>query len=105
VGWGADIIRFDSLLGALNIDTITDYNVLDDTIELENSIFTKLAAGALNPASFQVGAAAAANDYVLYNSATGALSYDADGKGAGAAVQFALLIGAPVLTSLDFVVT
>jgi serralysin len=104
-GSGADIIRFDSLLGALNIDTITDYNVLDDTIELENSIFTKLAAGALNPASFQVGAAAAANDYVLYNSATGALSYDADGKGAGAAVQFALLIGAPVLTSLDFVVT
>ena len=48
--------------------------------------------------------AADANDYLVYNQATGALFYDADGNGAGAAVQIALLGTHPVLTNADFVV-
>jgi len=58
---------------------------------------------ALNPAFFRVGAAAAdANDYIVYNKATGALFYDDNGNGAGHAVQFATLTGKPVLAANDF---
>ncbi len=37
------------------------------------------------------GVAGDANDYVLYDTSTGALYYDADGNGAGAKVQFAVI--------------
>ncbi|WP_291987231.1 calcium-binding protein [Candidatus Accumulibacter sp. ACC007] len=107
-GDGKDIIRFDSLLNALtNVDTITDYNVADDTIHLENAIFTALTTtGMLAAESFRRGAVAVdADDYVIYDDVTGALYYDADGNGVAAAVQFAALIGAPTLTHADFLVT
>jgi Ca2+-binding RTX toxin-like protein len=112
LGLGSDIVRFDTLLDATNNrDTISDFNVTDDTIQLENSIFTALATlGTLTAGSFRSGAgfisAADANDYLIYNSTTGVLYYDSDGSGAGvAAVPFAILGGAPVLSNLDFVVT
>ena len=38
------------------------------------------------------------------NTTTGALYYDADGTGAGAAVQFAQLNGTPILTVNDFLI-
>jgi Ca2+-binding RTX toxin-like protein len=107
-GDGKDIIRFDSLLNALtNVDTITDYNVADDTIHLENAIFTALTTtGWLAAESFQRGAVAVdADDYVIYDDVTGALYYDADGNGVAAAVQFAALSGALTLTHADFLVT
>ena len=107
-GDGKDIIRFDSLLNALtNVDTITDYNVADDTIHLENAIFTALTTtGMLAAESFRRGAVAVdADDYVIYDDVTGALYYDADGNGVAAAVQFAALSGAPALTNADFLVT
>ena len=41
---------------------------------------------------FHVGTAAAdADDFLVYNQVTGKLYYDADGSGAGAAVQVAAL--------------
>ena len=87
-------------------DTITDFSVLDDTIQLENSVFTKLTAtGVLNADNFKIGTAAVdANDYVIYNSDTGALFYDANGSGAGGATQIALLGTGLALTNTDFVV-
>ena len=62
-----------------NADKITDFNVADDTIKLENAVFGALGApGALAAAKFQIGAhAAAADDRIIYNKATGALMYDA----------------------------
>ena len=92
-----------------NRDIITDFSHVDDTFQLENAFFTKLGAlsGAhmLTPAYFRAGAAALdANDYVVYNNATGNLFYDSNGNAAGGAILLATLINKPVLAANDFVV-
>ena len=106
-GLGIDVFRFDSALTS-GFDTINDFTPADDTIQLENAIFTKLTlVGTLAAARFVNGTAALdANDNVIYNPSTGVVSYDADGSGVGAAVQIALLgvTTHPALTAADFVV-
>jgi Ca2+-binding RTX toxin-like protein len=107
-GAGVDIFAFTTAPNATaNVDRITDFVVADDTISLENAVFTKLTAtGTLSGAYFRIGPAALdSNDYILYDSATGALSYDADGNGAGQAVRIAVLGTNLALTSADFLVT
>lgn len=46
-----------------------------------------------------------ANDYLIFDTNTGALSYDADGNGASEAVQFATLTGVNSLSGTDFAYT
>ncbi len=107
-GAGVDIFAFTTAPNATaNVDRITDFVVADDTISLENAVFTKLTAtGTLSGAYFRIGPAALdSNDYILYDSATGALSYDADGNGAGQAVRIAVLGTNLALTTADFLVT
>ncbi|NMQ27230.1 matrixin family metalloprotease [Candidatus Accumulibacter phosphatis] len=109
-GSGSDSIRFDTLLNALsNRDTISDFDVAADSIELENAIFSSLSStGTLAAGSFRSAAgvsAVDANDFILYDNVSGALHYDADGNGAGLAVQFASLSSGLALTSADFLVT
>ena len=61
--------------------------------------------GTLAAAAFHIGAAAAdASDRIIYNPASGALIYDANGTGVGGAVQFATLSLGLALTNADFVV-
>jgi Ca2+-binding RTX toxin-like protein len=105
-GAGADTFFFSTALNAANnVDTIDDFSVPADTIRLENSIFTGLAAGALAATAFHIGAAAAdAFDRIVYNSTTGALIFDANGNAAGGAIQFATLATGLGLTNADFVV-
>ena len=68
-------------------------------------MFAGLGLGALAAGAFVVGTAAAdGDDRIIYNQATGALLFDADGSGVGAAVQFATLQGTPVITASDFMV-
>lgn len=90
-GTESDIFIFNAPLGSTNIDTIKDYTKIDDSIRLENSIFTKLSTtGVLNAANFKVGTAAGdTNDYIIYDNTTGKLYYDADGNGGGAKVLVA----------------
>ncbi|MDP2902510.1 MAG: proprotein convertase P-domain-containing protein, partial [Methylovulum sp.] len=104
-GAGKDSFLFNAAL-TVNSDNITDFRVVDDTIKLENQIFIKLTVtGVLNPSQFVKGANALdANDYVIYNPATGAVTYDSDGSGAGQGVQIALLGVNLALTNADFVV-
>jgi Ca2+-binding RTX toxin-like protein len=103
---GQDQFLFDTALNAAtNVDRIVDFNVADDTIVLENAIFSVFAAGPLAAERFIIGPAALdANDNIIYNSTTGALLYDSDGNGAGAAVQFAALAPGLALTANDFVI-
>jgi Ca2+-binding RTX toxin-like protein len=107
-GTGLDVFRFNTALSAAtNRDRITDFNVADDTIQLENTVFTKLTTtGTLASGLLRIGSAAAdRNDHLIYNPTTGALSYDADGSGAGAAVQLATLGAGLALTASDFFIT
>jgi Ca2+-binding RTX toxin-like protein len=104
-GSGADFFVFDTSLSAKkNVDTITDFRRVDDSFQLENAIFKKLAkVGALSKSSFVVGAKAKdKNDYIVYDKAKGVLYYDADGSGSGAAVKFAQLKKGLVIDHKDF---
>jgi hypothetical protein len=89
------------------IDSILDFIVSDDTIQLDNAGFTSLgAAGTLSADQFVIGSAAGdADDHIIYNSGTGALFYDSDGKGGAAQVQIATLTSGLSLTNADFEVT
>ncbi len=109
-GAGRDAFVFDSALNSItNHDTIVDFVAADDTVRLDHRIFTALGqtSGTLAAATFfasATGLAHDASDRIVYNTSTGILSYDADGNGAGAAVRFALLTGAPAITNADFLV-
>ena len=108
-GLGKDTFVFNTKLNAsTNKDTIKDFNVVDDTISLENAIFAKLTAtGLLNSANFVSttdGKAKDSNDYIVYNKTNGQLFYDADGSGKGAAVLFAVVENKANLTNADFTV-
>ncbi len=103
-GTGADAFVFSSALGGGNVDTIGAFNIADDTIELDVSVFTAIGVGALAANAFAIGAVATTVDHrIIYDAATGALYYDVDGDGAGAAVQFATLTPGLALTAADFV--
>ncbi len=106
-GGGRDSFLFDTAPNAAtNADIITDFSVPDDTIRLENEVFTALTTtGVLNPNVFHIGVGAAdATDRIIYNSRTGALIYDHNGNTAGGATQFATLATRLAMTYADFVV-
>ena len=106
-GAGNDTFFFNTALNASNnVDTITDFFIPGDTIQLENTeVFSKLAAGTLIDAAFYRGAAAHdASDRIIYNPTTGALLYDSNGSAGGGAVKFATLAKSLALTHLDFFV-
>ncbi|TAJ94598.1 MAG: calcium-binding protein [Gammaproteobacteria bacterium] len=112
-GAGNDGFIFNTALNVgTNVDAIQDFGgagaTVMDVIQLDNAIFTGLTAGVLAAGSFVSGVgpvAADGNDHILYDTGTGALYYDADGNGAGAAIQFAVLTDSPEgLAASDFMV-
>lgn len=104
-GAGKDTYLFDTALdGLTNVDLVAGFSAVDDKILLSHSVFTAAGGpGALAAGAFFIGAsAAAADDRIIYDSGTGALLYDSDGNGAGAAVQFATLGPSLALTNSNF---
>jgi Ca2+-binding RTX toxin-like protein len=87
------------------VDTITDFTRGTDKLELHLDQFSQLAG--FNSSMLRVnssGTAQDANDYLVYNTTTKTLSYDADGNGAGAAVNIAVLTGVSTLSTSDFII-
>jgi serralysin len=103
----ADRFVFDTAPNAAtNRDIIVDFQHNLDDVWLNNAVFKALASdGGLKAAFFHAGTAAHdTDDRIIYNKATGALFYDADGTGAQAKIQFAALSNKALLTAADFVV-
>lgn len=106
-GAGEDIFEFLAALnGISNVDRIADFAPGQDLMRLAGPVFPALTtAGPLPAAMFRLGTTAAdATDRILYDPASGAVRYDADGSGPTPPVQFAILTGNPSVTNADFVV-
>jgi Ca2+-binding RTX toxin-like protein len=102
---GADTFAFTTAIGYGNIDTISGFSVADDTIALDHAVFTGLPIGPLAAGALAIGPAATQlDDRIVYNAATGALLFDADGFEGVPAIQFATLAPGLALTGADFVV-
>ncbi|PBB85315.1 calcium-binding protein [Mesorhizobium sp. WSM3876] len=103
---GHDAFVFDTALGSGNVDRIRDFQVSQDKIHLDHAIFAGLQQGALASGNFHVGQGAHdANDHIIYNSSTGALSFDSDGTDGHAQTQFATLASHLHLGASSFLVT
>ncbi|MFC3072633.1 M10 family metallopeptidase C-terminal domain-containing protein [Shinella pollutisoli] len=105
-GAGRDIFLFDTKPGASNVDRITDFNVRDDAIRLENGIFKAFEdTGRLAASMFvsnKTGKAQDDDDHIVYRKTTGDLFYDSNGDGRGGSVLIAELSKNLSLTHNDF---
>jgi VCBS repeat-containing protein len=105
-GTGRDFFVFCDTPSSRNADLVEDFRHDHDMIVLQRADFNGLRWGGLRESAFYSadGATKAhdASDRILYDSASGRLFYDADGKGGHAPIHFATLEGAPVLDSGDF---
>jgi Ca2+-binding RTX toxin-like protein len=103
---GKDYFVFDARASRSNVDQIVDFRPSDDTIMLDNRVFTRAGRdGWLSGSAFTTGSGAKdASDRIIYNKQSGALLYDADGAGGAAAVKFAQLSAGLFLTKNDFFV-
>ncbi|MBD5804304.1 Bifunctional hemolysin/adenylate cyclase precursor [Azoarcus sp. Aa7] len=110
-GAGSDVFRFDDALnGVSNVDTLSDFMSGADKIQLATSVFGSLSGANLGQSFITIDGvtttgAADANDFLIYDSNSGALYYDQDGSGAGAMVQFATLSDASSLSASDFLIS
>ncbi len=104
-GAGPDHYEFSTALFATDIDRINGFSAASDDIKLLDTIFTSLSIGQVLPKNFianATGTAVDANDFLVYNTTTGALSFDSNGNTAGGVHQFAVLTGKPTISAADF---
>ena len=106
-GAGDDQFIFNTALGETNVDAIRGYSATNDTILLDDAVFTVLGPpGILAAGAFTTGTEATDADHrIIYHGTRGALFYDADGLGGAAAVQFATLTGVSgVINHAEFLI-
>ncbi len=92
-GAGSDYFFLD---GSTGTDTITDF-VTEDNLFLNSAAF--VSQGTLQFVTN--GVATTTDSTFLFNTTTGLLQFDADGNGAGAAVDVVFLSGSPTITLGD----
>ncbi len=104
-GTGADMFVFDQL-GAANADRIADFDGTLDQILIDADVFSDIGyLGTLLETSFGTGTAATTADQrIIHDRTTGAISYDVDGDGAATAVVFAYVKAGSTLYHDDFAV-
>ncbi|MBF9235029.1 calcium-binding protein [Microvirga alba] len=114
-GAGKDIFVFDTKIDKTKtqVDVISDFNVKDDSIWLDDAIFRALGRkgtpakpAQLSKDAFWIGAKAHdKSDRIIYDLKKGALYYDSDGSGKAAAILIATLPkGLKTLSEKDFFV-
>lgn len=103
-GNGSDAFVFNTALSSRNVDRVVGYQDGVDKIYLEDAIFTKLR-GDTNLSDNIVNGTRAldSNDYLIYNTSTGALVYDSNGSARGGEVTVATLGTGLTIDSSDFV--
>jgi len=95
----------DTAFDLTGVDTVTDFTSGTDKLELNTDQYASLVG--FSAANLVVGAGASAgdaNDYLIFDTTTHTLKYDADGNGSGAAVDIAVLTGVNSLAASDIVV-
>lgn len=105
-GSGVDSFVFSFLTG---VDSLSDFTAGSDRILLDRTVLAEIGSiGTLNIDAFWSADNAVtgqdATDRLIYDSASGALYYDADGNGSGIASQIAVLDGQPALNYSDVLV-
>jgi Ca2+-binding RTX toxin-like protein len=105
-GAGDDAFIFNAPFDpATNVDRIRDFRASDDTLQLDNAVFTGLTDGALSAGAFALSSAAAeADDRIVYDQSTGNLYFDADGGARDNQTLFATLTNKASITASDFFV-
>ena len=119
---GRDVFRFDvsplktrldNGAGIAGVDTLADFSAAEDRIALETSAFgfapTAYDAwgspvdGVLSASAFKLGTSATTTAHrIVYDQASGAIYFDADGFGGKAQVQFAKVAAGTALTAAHF---
>jgi uncharacterized delta-60 repeat protein len=106
-GKGADQFQFSNI-GVSHADVIADFGVGQDAIVLDDDVFRAFAGDrTLGERNFVSGAGARAkdaNDFVLFDTSTGKLFYDADGSGAASKRLICTLLGSPDLEAHDILI-
>jgi Ca2+-binding RTX toxin-like protein len=92
---GRDRFRFNS--PTEGIDSLQDFNLIDDTLEVSSTAFN-IPLATLNASQFSIGTEATnSNHRFMYENNTGNLFFDRDGSGSIASVKIANL---PTLVNL-----
>lgn len=90
LGSGADIVIYDNTTDGT--DTINGFTTGSDTVSFNAALIFNGDNGVLAATNFVKGAGATAgdaDDFYIFDTTTSTLKYDADGSGAGAAVDIA----------------
>lgn len=112
-GAGLDHFRFHTQPDPIsNIDRITDWSSVQDTIELDNAVFTAFASdGAIAAAAFRVWTledrTLDSSDRIIFDRFAGGLYYDPDGSGTAPLrkiAQLDWLLEPPTMSASDIVI-
>lgn len=110
-GAGADRFVFASAATPANLTVVGDFHHSQgDKIVLDHTIFKALDVGVLDASAFVAGrkltTAKTADQHLIYDTKTGYLYYDKDGKGGDDAVKFAEIGSGlhPHLVASDFII-
>lgn len=104
-GSGSDVFVFDADVGLSNVDTIADFDTLEDKIQLSSLIFKALQSGQLTPDAFCLGSRPQdLSDRIGCDVSTGTVWYDPDGAGVSKTVVFAKLSPGLALGAENFFV-